>query len=55
VPLLDDLTADARMVGAVNVVRRNADGRLVGTVLDGEGFVAGLCSQVTQTAVPMIS
>jgi shikimate dehydrogenase len=40
--LLDDLSADARLVGAVNVVRRHANGRLAGTILDGEGFVAGL-------------
>jgi shikimate dehydrogenase len=44
VALLDELTPDARLVGAVNVVRRNADGRLIGTVLDGEGFIAGLRS-----------
>lgn len=44
VPLLDELTPEARLVGAVNVVRRNADGRLTGTALDGEGFVAGLRS-----------
>ena len=42
VPLLDELTPAARAVGAVNVVRRTADARLVGTVLDGEGFVGGL-------------
>jgi shikimate dehydrogenase len=42
VPLLDALTPEATMVGAVNVVRRTDDGRLVGTVMDGEGFVAGL-------------
>ena len=42
VPLLDDLTPAAAMVGAVNVVRRADDGRLVGTVMDGDGFVAGL-------------
>jgi shikimate dehydrogenase len=40
--MLDELTADARMVGAVNVIRRNNDGRLLGTMLDGEGFVSGL-------------
>ncbi|MDX2166682.1 MAG: shikimate dehydrogenase [Deltaproteobacteria bacterium] len=39
---LDELTAEAQLVGAVNVIRRAADGRLVGTMLDGEGFVAGL-------------
>jgi shikimate dehydrogenase len=42
VPLLDELTDEAALVGAVNVVRRTADGRLVGTMMDGEGFVAGL-------------
>jgi shikimate dehydrogenase len=41
VSLLDELTPDARMVGAVNVVRRAPDGRLHGTILDGEGFVSG--------------
>ena len=42
VPLLDELTPAAEQVGAVNVVRRASDGRLRGTILDGEGFVAGL-------------
>ncbi len=42
VPLLDRLSAAARRVGAVNVVRREADGALVGEILDGVGFVAGL-------------
>lgn len=42
VPLLDELTPEAAMVGAVNVVRRMDGGRLIGTVMDGEGFVAGL-------------
>jgi shikimate dehydrogenase len=42
VPMLDELSADAQMVGAVNVVRRSGDRRLLGAVLDGEGFVAGL-------------
>jgi shikimate dehydrogenase len=44
VPLLDELTPEARVVGAVNVIRRSAGGRLTGTILDGEGFVAGLRS-----------
>jgi shikimate dehydrogenase len=42
--LVDELTPEAQMVGAVNVIRRESDGRLVGTVLDGEGFVGGLLS-----------
>ena len=44
VALCDDLTDAARQVGAVNVIRRDADGRLTGGQFDGEGFVAGLRS-----------
>ena len=40
--LCDELTDAAREVGAVNVIRRGADGRLAGGQFDGEGFVAGL-------------
>lgn len=48
--LLDELTPQARQVGAVNVIRREEDVRgdaqgrvrLIGTVMDGEGFVGGL-------------
>ncbi len=40
--LVDELTPEARLAGAVNVVRRNADGTFAGTILDGEGFVSGL-------------
>lgn len=40
--LCDDVTDQARQVGAVNVIRRDADGRLTGGQFDGEGFVAGL-------------
>jgi shikimate dehydrogenase len=43
-PMLDELTPQARLVEAVNVIRRSPDGRLVGTVMDGEGLVAGLRS-----------
>jgi shikimate dehydrogenase len=42
VPLLDELTPEAALVRAANVFRRTADGRLIGTMLDGEGFVGGL-------------
>ncbi|MCW5892987.1 MAG: shikimate dehydrogenase [bacterium] len=44
VALLDDVSAEARQVGACNTIRRTADGRLVGTMFDGEGFVAGLAA-----------
>jgi len=40
----DELTEDARRIGAVNIVRRLPDGRLSGGMLDGDGFVAGLRS-----------
>lgn len=41
-PLLDGLTREASLVGAVNAVRREPDGRLIGTMIDGLGFVQGL-------------
>jgi shikimate dehydrogenase len=40
--LCDEVTDRARKIGAVNTVRRDATGRLVADMLDGEGFVAGL-------------
>ncbi|MFD0860434.1 shikimate dehydrogenase family protein [Roseovarius aquimarinus] len=40
--LCDALTDQARMVGAVNCIRRDADGTLTGAILDGVGFVEGL-------------
>lgn len=39
---LDRVTDAARQVGAANVVRRLDDGRLAGTMVDGDGFVRGL-------------
>ncbi|MEO7151641.1 MAG: shikimate dehydrogenase [Burkholderiaceae bacterium] len=40
--LLDDVSPTARIAGACNAVRRQPDGRLVGDMFDGEGFVRGL-------------
>jgi shikimate dehydrogenase len=40
--LCDAVSDAARLIGAVNVVHRTADGRLLGGMLDGDGFVAGL-------------
>lgn len=40
--LCDELSPNARRIGAVNAVRREPDGRLVGEMLDGAGFVRGL-------------
>ena len=42
VALCDDVVGEGRLVDAVNAVRRTADGRLVGDLFDGQGFVAGL-------------
>jgi shikimate dehydrogenase len=42
--LVDTLTDEARLVGAVNVIRREGDATLSGTMLDGEGFVSGLAT-----------
>lgn len=41
-PLLSSTSALAGAAGAVNAIRRTADGRLEGGLFDGEGFVAGL-------------
>jgi shikimate dehydrogenase len=42
VALCDELTETARFVGAINIARRDRDGRMVGGNFDGDGFVAGL-------------
>lgn len=46
--LCDELTPAAARIGAVNVVRRTSEGRLVGGILDGDGFVAGLRSNAIE-------
>ena len=42
VGLLDVRSAAVEIAGACNAVRRDGDGRLVGDLFDGEGFVRGL-------------
>lgn len=42
VDLLDEVSPAVRVAGACNAVRRDATGRLVGDMFDGEGFVRGL-------------
>lgn len=42
IELCDEVIGNAAQIGAVNAVRRDPDGRIVGTMLDGLGFVAGL-------------
>jgi len=41
---LDELGDSARLTGAVNTIRKNADGCLAGANFDGEGFMRGLQS-----------
>ncbi len=42
VDLLDEVSPTVRMAGACNAVKKTADGRLVGDMFDGIGFVRGL-------------
>jgi shikimate dehydrogenase len=42
VGLVDELSPTAQVAGSCNAVRRSDDGRLVGDMFDGEGFVRGL-------------
>ncbi len=42
VHLLDEVSRTARVAGACNAVKRLPDGRLIGDMFDGEGFVRGV-------------
>jgi len=42
VDLLDEVTPTVKVAGSCNAVKRTADGRLLGDMFDGEGFVRGL-------------
>jgi len=42
VDLLDEASAAVRIANACNAVRRDGDGRLIGDMFDGEGFVRGI-------------
>lgn len=43
--LCDELGPAGQAIGSVNAIRRTGDGRLVGDMFDGAGFVAGLRAQ----------
>lgn len=43
--LCDELGDAGKAIGAINTVRRTAEGRLVGDMLDGVGFLKGLRAQ----------
>jgi shikimate dehydrogenase len=40
--LIDEVSMAVKVAGSCNAVRRNSDGRLVGDMFDGEGFVRGM-------------
>ncbi|WBU63779.1 shikimate dehydrogenase family protein [Paracoccus aerodenitrificans] len=40
--LLDEASTAVRICGSCNALRRDADGRLIGDMFDGEGFVRGM-------------
>jgi shikimate dehydrogenase len=42
VGMLDEVSLTAAIAGACNAVKRSADGRLIGDMFDGEGFVRGV-------------
>jgi shikimate dehydrogenase len=42
IPFLDEASTAVKVAGSCNAVRREADGRLVGDMFDGEGFVRGV-------------
>lgn len=50
VELCDELGPNSELVGAVNVIRRHLDGRLIGETFDGLGFVAGLRAEGVEPA-----
>ncbi|ROZ69729.1 shikimate dehydrogenase [Ramlibacter sp. WS9] len=50
VGLLDEVSPAAQVAGACNAVKRDADGRLLGDMFDGEGFVRGLLRKGLQLA-----
>lgn len=52
VPLLDELDAKARAIGAVNIVVRQRDGRLVGANTDGSGGLASLTTPLSEHDAP---
>jgi shikimate dehydrogenase len=48
--LLDEVSTNARVAGSCNAIKLGADGRLIGDMFDGEGFVRGLRRRGQQLA-----
>lgn len=51
IPLLDGLDEEARRLGAVNTVKRDPDGRLIGYNTDSTGFMESLGEEVSGRTV----
>jgi shikimate dehydrogenase len=47
---VDGLGPNARLTGALNTIRKDDDGRLIGENFDGEGFIRGLASRAQTVA-----
>lgn len=50
IPFLDDLSPEAKLSGAVNVVKKEVDGRIVGYNADGAGFTNNLINHHVKIA-----
>lgn len=50
IPFLDDLSPEAKLSGAVNVVKKEIDGRIVGYNADGAGFMNNLINHHVKIA-----
>ena len=48
--LLDEVSTNARVAGSCNAIKLGADGKLIGDMFDGEGFVRGLLRRGQQLA-----
>ena len=48
ISVIDDASTAVKIAGSCNAVRRNDDGRLVGDMFDGEGFVRGAARPLAQ-------
>lgn len=53
--LLDETSTNAKVAGSCNAVRLGSDGRLIGDMFDGEGFVRGVLRKGKRLKEPMRS
>ncbi|MEW6542395.1 MAG: hypothetical protein AB1411_02165 [Nitrospirota bacterium] len=55
IPLLDELDPKARAIGAVNVVTRTDEGKLIGANTDGSGAIASLTTPLPGSSAPFLA